>query len=592
MAKYCPYCASRVDQGDTCPYCNYASTYKAKPHHLKPGTLLRGKRYLVGRVLGEGGFGITYVGRDTTLDMKVAIKEYFPMAMAKRENTVSSTVSLVDMSFDSAFKNGREQFIEEAQTLADLDKESAVVTVRDFFGDNDSAYIVMEFVEGKDLRAIIKEKQKPVPAQELLTLLEPVFAALTKAHEKGLIHRDISPDNIMIENGKARLIDFGCARTLTNGAAAETMLKHSFSPIEQYDNANMGPWTDVYAMAATIYYCITMKLPPRAIDRGIRDELVPPSALGAKLSKKQERALMKALAVNPADRYQSMQEFGKDLFVHRNKYKYIAIGACAVAVAAAVLATAFGGRVKVETLAKANTVSEVYSVDDDLSAEEKETIRQVEDLIGSAKLSFEGTYCSLSVENRTDQSLDNVVFQLSFYGKTGDILGTTTGSVAEWKPQETASPRMYCGVSDPDQIKMRIYFNCNDKRYQTAAMPVDSFDHAGGITFTLRNELPESFPTSGSKAGEYTITSFNYTPSYSGTDYYVKFSLGGTYHGEDVSSSYYALQYKVVDGEGVIFDSGSISFPMLKDGDRFENAGFSVFNLKAGDYFVELLPRS
>ena len=130
MARYCPYCVSKIEQGNTCPYCDGALRYRPKEHHLKPGTLLNNK-YLVGRVLGEGGFGITYVGRDLTLDMKVAIKEYYPNSMATRSSTADSSISLVNWTFSDEFKKGREQFITEAQTIAKMDKESAVVTVRD-----------------------------------------------------------------------------------------------------------------------------------------------------------------------------------------------------------------------------------------------------------------------------------------------------------------------------------------------------------------------------------------------------------------------------------------------------------------------------
>ena len=340
MARYCPYCTSKIEKGDRCTQCNYAGTYVPKAHHIPPGTVLN-RKYLVGRVLGEGGFGITYVGRDLTLDTKIAIKEYFPSDKATRDNTRSTTVSVNKEDLEGDYLSGKEKFITEAKTIAKMQKQNAVVTVHEYFEANASAYIVMEYVEGNDLKQIINERGSHLETKETLELLKPVFGALESMHDAGIIHRDISPDNIMVDrDGTAKLIDFGLAKDTGKSnktVSANIALKHSFSPIEQYQGKNMGPWTDVYAMGATIYYCITGKLPPNAMDRLVKDEIKLPNALGAKLDPKQQAALMKALAVKQEDRFKSMSEFEAALYygaIRTGPKPGVVAGICVAAAAA------------------------------------------------------------------------------------------------------------------------------------------------------------------------------------------------------------------------------------------------------------------
>ena len=592
MAKYCPYCVSKVEQGTTCPYCNYAYTYRPKTHHLKPGTFLHDK-YLVGRVLGEGGFGITYIGRDLTLDMKVAIKEYYPRTMAQRQTDYDKTVSLMNWTFSADFKEGKEQFINEAQTIAKMDKESAVVTVRDFFESNNSAYIVMEFVEGDDLKTIMQKEQRALTADELLPVLEPVFGALGELHNIGLIHRDISPDNIMIENGRARLIDFGCARETMGDV--EVALKHGFSPVEQYENKNLGPWTDVYAMAATIYYCLTGKLPPLSTNRSTQDTLVPPTSLGVKLSKRQERALMKALAVNPSERYQSMEEFGKDLFVHRNRYKIIAITACVVAVLAAVAVFVLKPSQVVETMKVENPVEAALSLDSEkLNEKDRSVLEAITKEVRENGIltPAEGNYFTLDLENKTGYTLKDVQFKISFYNEKSILAYTNSSSLDKWEKDAKASPSVYSRIANPGKVEMRVIFSCDDSRLQTEYLeiPVEK-DAASAVTITLVNELPATFDCK-TYSGEfqYELTGFRYTisDSYRGT-YYVQLYFEGTaLQTSTKESNYGAIEYKVRDQAGVLIDSGSVSMPGLDSGERFKNASAYISELQPGTYSVEL----
>ena len=313
--RYCPYCMAYIGQEEVCPACGRRpAEFEPSPFHLPPGTLLRGK-YLVGSVLGEGGFGITYVGRDLTLDMKVAIKEFYPRDMVSRSAASSTWVYVLKSGAGEGYEKGKDRFLHEARVLALLEKQPAIVRVRDFFEDNNTAYIVMEFVEGITLKDLVAQRGGRLPPGELLELVEPLFNALTVVHDAGLIHRDISPDNIMLEGSQVRLLDFGCARD-TNGDGTQAIFrKEGYTPPEQYQSKGQGPWTDVYAFCATLYYCLTGKTPPSAYDRKEKDKLHPPTKMGVPLSEKQEQALLKGLSYAASDRYRSMKELHEDLYV-------------------------------------------------------------------------------------------------------------------------------------------------------------------------------------------------------------------------------------------------------------------------------------
>ncbi len=317
QAEYCPYCMSQVEGDKPCPCCGLtAGSYVAQPKHLPAGTVLR-DRYMLGRVLGEGGFGITYIGRDMVLGLKVAVKEYFPTDKATRNSAVSTNVDNFLGSNNSFFERGKQRFLQEARTMARLDRLPNIVGVRDFFEENSTAYIVMEFIDGTTLSELTKQRGGVLPAWELLHIIEPLFDSLSAMHDLGLIHRDISPDNLMLEHGIIKLLDFGCAREAVDGDATMTiMLRHGYAPLEQYQSSSgaQGAWTDVYALAATIYYCITGKKPPQAMDRLFQDELIPPRKLGAELSQGQEQAILRALRVQPRERFQSAKEFHTALY--------------------------------------------------------------------------------------------------------------------------------------------------------------------------------------------------------------------------------------------------------------------------------------
>lgn len=315
--RICLGCMEELKNGDAvCPKCGWNNAVNNNvSHQLLAGSVLMGK-YLVGRVLGEGGFGITYIGWDLILDRKVAIKEFYPQGIVNRELTHHSTV-VSCIGKEEFIEKEKEGFIKEAKTMAKLGNIPGIVTMHDVFAQNGTVYIVMDYVEGKTLKAYVKENGNRLSAKTAISLLEPIFGALQKIHEKGLIHRDISPDNIMLRpDGTAVLLDFGAARQMSvAGERSLTVnLKHGYAPMEQYQTRGVqGPWTDVYALSATIYRLITGRVPPSAADRIIEDDLPLPSTLGADILPRQEEALMKGLAIRTADRTLNISELWEGL---------------------------------------------------------------------------------------------------------------------------------------------------------------------------------------------------------------------------------------------------------------------------------------
>lgn len=312
MKKYCVYCMSALEDGEEiCPFCEKRQDYSSPPHHLAPGTILN-KRYYVGKAIGQGGFGITYIGKDITLNIRVAIKEYYPSAYVNRNSTISPEV-LVSQSNDreNFYESGKRRFLDEARNLAMFSNEPGIVNVRDYFEENNSVYIVMEYIDGETLKDYLSNKGHISPKQTLQLLL-PIMYSLSKMHRQGIIHRDISPDNIMMTRGnQAKLLDFGAARFVSAAASSSLsiVIKPGFAPEEQYrSKGKQGPWTDIYALCATIYTCITGIVPDDAPQRLHCDEVMTPSALGIDIDAEIENAIMKGLSVNQVDRYQSIEE--------------------------------------------------------------------------------------------------------------------------------------------------------------------------------------------------------------------------------------------------------------------------------------------
>ena len=285
-------------------------------HYLKKETKLNG-RYIITSVLGEGGFGITYYGVDDLFGNEVAIKEFFPQGIVTRNNEYTDNVTVTYAKQDEAFLAGKKRFIGEARVMAKFNGDQGIVNVTDFFEANNTAYIVMEYLDGITLKEYLKGNRQ-IPVDELMGLLAPLLESLDDVHQSGLIHRDISPDNIMVlKDGSVKLMDFGAARDYTEFGekSLSIVLKPGYAPAEQYQSRGVqGPWTDIYALCATIYKCITGKTPEDSIQRVMEDELKKPSELGVDISPQIEKTLLKGMSIAPKDRYQNLKDLCEDLY--------------------------------------------------------------------------------------------------------------------------------------------------------------------------------------------------------------------------------------------------------------------------------------
>ena len=313
MDRFCGNCFNNsLNDQQICTICGFNNklNHIKAPHSLPAGTILNG-RYIIGRVLGQGGFGITYTARDHQTGQLAAIKEFFPDSMATR--TDRTTVTPFYGERGENFTYGRSSFLQEAETMAQFIGNPNIIRVYSYFEENGTAYFVMEYVDGVSLQEHIKSKGGKLSFDDALDLLMPVMDALSVVHEKGIIHRDVTPDNIYISrDGTVKLLDFGAARySLGNvSRSLDVILKHGFAPKEQYKRrGRQGPYTDVYALGATLYYSITGVRPDDAIDRSDEDDMPYPTSLGAQITPQQEAVLLKAMAVDYQDRYQTMVEF-------------------------------------------------------------------------------------------------------------------------------------------------------------------------------------------------------------------------------------------------------------------------------------------
>lgn len=307
--RICFGCFQEKEPGDFCPHCGFNENEEQPYLALPLGTLLNG-RYMLGKVLGIGGFGITYLGYDLTLEIKVAIKEYMPSSIATR-NADRYNVTLTGR-VEGDYQYGMERFLDEAKILAKLQNTPHIVSVQNYFRENNTAYFVMEYIDGMSLKEYLANQGGKIPYEQALTILQPIMEALIQVHALNLLHRDISPDNIYITSrGESRLLDFGAARfALGDGKSVSVILKHGYAPEEQYSShGNQGPWTDVYAMGATLYRCITGQLPPDSVERIHGDTLQKPSELGICIPQNIEQAILKALAVKTEDRFSNMNTF-------------------------------------------------------------------------------------------------------------------------------------------------------------------------------------------------------------------------------------------------------------------------------------------
>jgi len=305
MLVKCIYCGADISpSNDICPYCGAAvTTIPSVLTTLPLGTKLYNNRYNVGKVLGQGGFGITYLGSDNLLKRRVAIKEFFPNGCTRNKTTViPNSIPIAD------FNDMKEKFIEEAKILAMMN-HPGIVKVYDYFEDNNTAYIVMEYLEGESLRSILNKKGK-MEEKEVKEYVLKICEALKAIHEKNYLHRDLKPENVIItKDGRVVLIDFGAAREYAEGKTVShtQILTPGYAPLEQYaKQAKRGPYTDIYALGAMMYEMLTGEVPPSAPDRvagvGLED-----ISRKVNISEELREVIMKSLEIDSKMRYQTVQ---------------------------------------------------------------------------------------------------------------------------------------------------------------------------------------------------------------------------------------------------------------------------------------------
>ncbi|HNW87691.1 MAG TPA: protein kinase [Candidatus Limiplasma sp.] len=311
--QYCFQCMRLLNEGNLiCPHCGYDNHVRTNGNGYLPFSIVK-KRYLIGKALGRGGFGVTYIGMDLSLERRVAIKEYFPSDLVSRGEDQSS-LTPHDEDSRISFERGRERSMVEARTIARLNDVPDAVNVYDVLISNNTLYIVMEYIEGETLRARVKRSGGKIKPKEAFDLLQPIFGALIGIHHQGIIHRDVSPENIMFRaaSDRAVLLDFGAAHELQPAAESEhsTSLRPGYAPIEQYShNSRQDARTDEYALCATLYYAITGRKPTASLELTFGDaELTPPSGLGIAIPPAFEGVLMKGLSIQAKDRYADVRE--------------------------------------------------------------------------------------------------------------------------------------------------------------------------------------------------------------------------------------------------------------------------------------------
>ena len=307
----CPGCFADKGISAVCPYCGYDESERRTPLVLPYRTVLNGQ-FIVGKVLGKpGGFGITYLGWDINLATLVAVKEYLPRDYAGRDADHASVMAH-SREDASLFRFGLEQFLQEARTLARFDHPN-VVRTRSFFEQHGTAYLVMDYLQGVNLAEYVLARGGRLTEEQASEIMKPIIDGLQEVHAKGFLHRDIKPQNIYVTStGRPILLDFGAARQAMGerSRSLSVVLTPGFSPYEQYHRrGEQGPWTDLYALAATYYYLLAGQAPPDAPERVAKDELIPLSQFAPMISPGLNAAIMQALSLEAGARPQDVFMF-------------------------------------------------------------------------------------------------------------------------------------------------------------------------------------------------------------------------------------------------------------------------------------------
>lgn len=310
MSGYCYNCFSRKGDYEVCPYCGFIEGTLNKPEYLlQPKMKLEG-RYIIGTVLGVGGFGVTYKAWDLRLATLVAIKEFFPQNLCSRM-AGDMKVRIYSGEKIESYAQQKARFMEEGRNLAKFANDPHVVNVLDTFEDNGTAYIVMEYLNGQTLKEYLEVQGGALSIDEANDIMEGVLQGIQSIHSKGIIHRDISPDNIhVLPDGTIKILDFGAARFVEKDEWTQNIVvKKGYAPPEQYrSNMKQSIQIDIYAAGATWYKVITGLTPEESIERWEKDTLQRPSKVVEGVENTFDKAIMKAMALKPELRFQNIEE--------------------------------------------------------------------------------------------------------------------------------------------------------------------------------------------------------------------------------------------------------------------------------------------
>ena len=320
MKKRCFNCMKEYEeQYEVCPHCGYVDgSPPAEAYHLAPGEILNHK-YIVGTAIDSGGFGIIYRAWDAQMEQVVAIKEYFPNGVVSRVPGQNDVIVYSGKNRE-VFRKGVDRFLVEARNMAEFSQPD-IVALYDYFEENNTAYIVMEYLDGISFKEYLKERGGRIPSEEVVDITLHVLAALEEIHSHHIIHRDISPDNIFLcSNHRVKVIDFGAARFSSGEESSNfsTIVKPGYAPAEQYrTKSRQGPFTDLYALGACMYQAATGEKPQESLARAMHDDLRPPKELNPEVPEYLSDIIMKAMAMDEDERFQSSEEFMKALKGHQ-----------------------------------------------------------------------------------------------------------------------------------------------------------------------------------------------------------------------------------------------------------------------------------
>lgn len=387
--KRCFNCMKEYDeQFDICPSCGYTEKKEpAEKHYLKPGTVLN-NQYIVGTVIGSGGFGIVYKAWDSHLSRMIAIKEYFPMTYVSRIPGKSEISVFTNRK--QVFQKSVRRFLEEAQYLAKFSKHSHIVNVYSFFEENNTAYFVMEYLDGISFGEFIGSQGGRIETESAVSVVIAVLEALKEIHKSGIIHRDVAPDNIFLcFDGKIKLMDLGAARFSKNEKDLDRVLKQGYAPPEQYEEEKQGIYTDVYAVGAVLYRALTGERPIESTNRLKSDDLLEPKDLNPDIPDKLNTIILRAMAILPELRFQTDEELievlnenyskeirsAKEEIKYRKKKRIISgIFATAAVLIGAIIGFFVYDMKKSETALKATTLKIWLQEDDNNLTEDMDVV--------------------------------------------------------------------------------------------------------------------------------------------------------------------------------------------------------------------------